>query len=115
MSSILNVHVRVNDAATGKPTSVRIRIAGPEGEYFAPLGRPVDFPIGRNEEVGGHVYLAKKRYAYIDGSCEIPLPTGVPLEVEITKGPRFAPIRQTVRLGSGQLALRFAIDRKSVV
>ena len=111
MSATLTVHVRVHDAATGKPTPVRIRVAGPDGQYFAPLGRPDDFPIGRNEEVGGHVYLNKKRYAYIDGSCEIPLPSGVPLDVEITKGPLYETVRQTVTLGPGQMALRFPVRR----
>jgi hypothetical protein len=106
---MLNVHVRVNDSETGKPTPVRIRFAGPNGEYYAPLGRPVEFPVGRAEDVGGHVYLGGKRYAYIGGACEVPLPTGVPLEVEISKGPAYIPIRQTVTLGEGQLALRFAI------
>src|SRR5215210_7132360 len=102
------VHVRVTDAATGRPTPVRIRFGGLNGEYYPPLGRPPDFPVGRNEDVGGHVYLNRKRYAYIDGGCEVHLPTGVPLSVEITKGPAYLPIRETVTLGDGQLTLRFA-------
>ncbi|MBO0697905.1 MAG: hypothetical protein J2P46_05905, partial [Zavarzinella sp.] len=85
----LLIHVRVTDAATGRPTAVRIRIGGPNGEYYPPLGRPTEFPVGRNEDVGGHVYLHQKRYAYIDGGAEFPLPTGVPLGVEIAKGPAY--------------------------
>jgi hypothetical protein len=111
VSQTLNVHVRVNDADTGKPTPVRIRFGGPDGEYFAPLGRPAEFPVGRGEDVGGHLYLNQKRYAYIDGGCEVPLPTGVPLSVEITKGPAYIPIRETITLGEGQLTLRFSIRR----
>jgi hypothetical protein len=111
VSQTLNVHVRVNDAATGQPTPVRIRFGGPNGEYFPPLGRPAEFPVGRNEDVGGHVYLNQKRYIYIDGACEVALPTGVPLAVEITKGPAYVPIRETVTLAPGQLTLRFAIRR----
>lgn len=111
MSQTLNVHVRVNDATTGKPTPVRLRFAGANGEYYPPLGRPAEFPVGRNEDVGGHVYLNGKRYAYIDGTCEVPLPTAVPLEVEISKGPDYLPIRQTMTLGEGQLAFRFALQR----
>jgi hypothetical protein len=107
----LLIHVRVTDAATGRPTAVRIRIGGPSGEYYPPLGRPAEFPVGRNEDVGGHVYLNQKRYAYIDGGAEFPLPNGVPLAVEITKGPAYVPIRETVNLGEGQLTLRFAIRR----
>jgi hypothetical protein len=101
VSQTLNVHVRVNDAETVKPTPVRIRFAGANGGYFPPLGRAVDFPIGRNEIVGGSVYLGGKHYAYIDGACEI----------EITKGPAYIPIQQSITLGEGQLSLRFAIRR----
>jgi hypothetical protein len=111
LSSTITVHVRVNDSAAGKPTPVRLRIAGPGGEFFSPLGRFADFPLGRNEVVGGHAYLGGKKYVYIDGSCEIRLPAGVPLEVEINKGPEYETIRQTVTLGPGQMALRFVISR----
>ncbi len=111
MSQTLNVHVRVNDAATSRPTPVRIRIVGPDEKYIAPLGRTADFPTGRGEAVGGQVYLNQKQYAYIDGSAEFPLPTGVPLAVEVTKGPAYRPIRETIQLGEGQLALRMAIER----
>ncbi|HVK14535.1 MAG TPA: hypothetical protein VM597_37700 [Gemmataceae bacterium] len=107
----MNVHVRVTDEATGKPTPVRLRFAGPDGMYYPPLGRPAEFPVSRNEDVGGHVYLNQKRYAYIDGGCEIPLPHGVPLDVEITKGPAYFPIRRAVTVGEGQLSLRFAVRR----
>ena len=113
MSQTLNVHVRVNDSDTGRPTAVRIRIAGPEGEgqYYPPLGHAVDFPVGRNEDVGGHVYLNGQHHVYIDGGCEIPLPTGVLLEVEISKGPNYTPIRETITLGAGQLTLRYAVRK----
>lgn len=109
VSQTLNVHVRVNDAATGKPTPVRIRIADASGKYYPPLGQPAEFPVGRNENVGGHVYVNGKRYAYIDGTCEVPLPTAVPLTVEISKGPSYFPIQQEVTLGEGQLSLRFEV------
>ena len=113
MSQTLNVHVRVNDAATGTPTPVRLRFADAHGNYYPPLGRPVEFPVGRNEDVGGHVYLNGKRYAYIDGACEVPLPTAVPLTVEISKGLKYLPIQQQLTLGEGQMALRFAVQRWS--
>jgi len=111
VSRKLNVHVRVTDAATGQPTPVRMRISAPDGTYLPPLGRPPNFPVGRNEDVGGHVYLNGKRYAYIDGGAEYPLPTGVPLSVEISKGPAYQPIRDTATLGEGQLTLRFAVQQ----
>ena len=48
---------------------------------------------------------------YIDGACEMPLPAGVPLRVQAAKGPEYTPLDETVTLGAGQIALRFAIER----
>ena len=113
MSTInsITVHLRVSDAATGQPTPVRLRFAGPNGEYFAPLGRVAEFSVGHNEDVGGNIYLGGKRHTYIDGSCEIRLPIGVPLDLEILKGPEYVPIRKTIMVGPGHLTLRFAVER----
>ncbi len=102
--------MRVNDSRTEKPTPVRLRIAGPNGQFFAPMGRCADFPLGRNEAVGGHVYLAGKKYVYVDGSCEVALPTGIPLEIEISKGPLHKTVRENFMLGPGQMSLRFTIE-----
>jgi hypothetical protein len=104
------VHVRINDAATGQPTPVRIRFAGPEGKYLAPFGRLTEFATGPNQDVGGNVLLGMKPYAYIDGSCEIRLPAG-PIQVEISKGPEYLPQRLETVLSSGKLALRFTVER----
>jgi hypothetical protein len=109
--SVQVVHVRVNDAATGQPTPVRIRFTTPDGRYLPPLGRLADFPTGANENVGGSVMLGDKRYAYIDGSCEIRLPEG-PIAVEVSKGPEYDSIQQTWERKSGQISLRLSIARK---
>src|SRR5260221_12619532 len=106
-----NIHIRVNDAATNRPTPVRLRIADANGRTYPPLGRLAEFATGRNEDVGGHLLLNRERFCYIDGSCEVPLPAGVPLNFDISKGPEYTPSRQTVTLGPGQMALRFVIDR----
>jgi hypothetical protein len=111
VSGVLNVHLRVTDAATAQPTSVRLRISGPGGESYPPLGRFAEFPIGRGEAVGGQVLLATERHYYVDGSCEIQLPTGVPLQIAISKGLEYQPIRDTMTLGAGQMSLRFRIER----
>ena len=108
---MLNVHFRVNDATTGKPTPVRLRISDAAGEWYVPWGRYRDFPTGRHEQVGGCVYLDGTKYVYIDGSCELPLPAGVPVTVDISKGPEYLPIRETVTLGAGQMAMRFNLTR----
>src|SRR5262245_14929938 len=104
------VHVRVNDASTGQPTQVRLRLTGPEGDYFPPLGRLKEFATGRNQDVGGNVLVGLKPHAYIDGSCEVPLPAG-PLHVAIDKGPEYTPLRLETTLAPGQLALRFTVER----
>jgi hypothetical protein len=111
VNGVLNVHLRVTDAGTGKPTPVRLRVSSPNGESHPPFGRFAEFPLGQGEAVGGQVLLGKDRYYYINGSCELQLPTGVPLQVEITKGLEYRPIRETVTLGTGQVALRFRIER----
>jgi hypothetical protein len=102
--------VRVNDAASGQPTPVRIRFTGTDGTYFAPFGRLTDFATGWGEDVGGSVLLDQRRYALIDGSCEIQLPTD-PITIEISKGPEYQPLRTEARLAPGKMALRFAVQR----
>ena len=108
---MLNVHLRITDAATGRPTSARVRVAAPDGTQFAPLGRSVEFPTRRNEAVGGCVALGGERWFYTDGACEVALPAGVPLRVQAAKGGGYTPLDETVTLGAGQIALRFAVAR----
>jgi hypothetical protein len=110
---MLTVHVRINDAATGKPTPVRLRIADERGTHYPPLGRCVEFPIGKNEDVGGRVQLGRESWFVVDGSCEVPLPAGVPLRVQAAKGFEYRPVDETVTLGPGKMALRFTIERTS--
>src|SRR5262245_49014052 len=110
MQRLQTVHVRVNDAATGQPTPVRIRFTDRERNYYAPFGRLTHFATGRNQDVGGNVRPGMKAYAYIDGGCEIALPPG-PVHVRIDKGPEYRPIEQKIDLTPGKLALRFTIER----
>lgn len=104
------VHVRINDAKTGQPTPVRLRITGPDGTYYPPLGRLVEFSRVRVAE--GNLALDGRAFAYIDGACEVLLPPGT-LHVDIHKGPEFVPVQRTVELGVGQISLRFAVERRS--
>src|SRR5437879_9526233 len=104
------VHVRVNDAASGRPTPVRLRVTDAAGNSYAPFGHAAEFPVGRCEAVGGDVLIGRERWAYIDGTCEIALPPGE-LTVEVHKGPAYRPLREVVQLPAGKLALRFAIER----
>jgi hypothetical protein len=104
------VHVRVNDAATGQPTPVRIHFSSPGGEYFAPLGRLTEFACEPGVDVGGNLLSNGRKYAYIDGTCEIQLPPG-PVRVAIHKGFEYRPQFLEVPLGAGQMTLRFQIER----
>ncbi len=109
-SKLHTVHVRVNDAATGQPTPVRIRFESADGKSFAPFGRQTEIATDWGVGLGGNVSIDGRAYAYIDGTCEIALPAD-PVSVEITKGPEFVPIRQQVCLGPGKMALRLAMSR----
>ncbi len=110
MSGLQQVHLRVNDAATGQPTPVRIRVTDADGKYHAPFGRLTQFASGPNQDVGGNVLLGGKPWAYIDGACEIALPPG-PIHVSIAKGPEYLPVESDVQLVAGKLSLRLQIGR----
>ncbi len=109
-AKLQTVHVRVSDAATGKPTPVRVRFTDAEGNYYAPFGRLTDFATDMAEDVGGNVLLGGEAHAYIDGTCEIGLPAGR-ISVAIDKGPEYRPVRAEVTRVPGKLALRFTIER----
>lgn len=106
------VHLRINDAATGKPTPARLRITDPDGVYYAPHGRLTEFATHPNQDVGGNVLIGARPWAYIDGACEILLPPGL-LRVEISKGPEYRPIDETMTLLAGKMAMRFTLERWS--
>ena len=109
-AALHTVHVRVNDAATGQPTPVRIRLTDADGNYYPPLGRLAQFATGRGQDVGGNLLLGAKQYAYIDGTCEVPLPAG-PIRAELWKGPEYRPQIVETQLAPGKLALRLSIER----
>jgi hypothetical protein len=108
--SLQQVHLRINDAATGKPTPVRLRVTDTAGNYYAPYGRSAEFAAGVGEDVGGKLCIGRERWTYIDGACEIAVPPGE-LTVQATKGPEYTPVQETVLLPAGKLALRFEIKR----
>jgi hypothetical protein len=115
-AKLQQVHVRVNDAATGKPTPCRVRFTDAEGNYYAPFGRASQLPLSfaTNWRYQPDGTLAEGTlgdwWAYIDGTCEIELPTG-PLRVMIRKGPEYKPVDEVVDLGAGKMALRFGVRR----
>jgi hypothetical protein len=104
------VHVGINDAATGQPTSVRVRFTDEKGTYYAPFGRLTEFNSEVGFDVGGNLLLEDKRFAYIDGTCEIQLPAER-IFIEVHKGPEYEALSEEVLLGAGQLAIRLEIKR----
>ncbi len=106
---MLNVNVRIVDSTTKQPTPVRLRISDEKGETYAPLGRLAMIPVGIGEDIGGSVKLNHEVFAYIDGVCEVSLPGGVSLRFQISKGPSWGTIDQTITLGSGQMTVRFEV------
>ena len=108
---MLIVHLRINDEATARPTPVWLRVSTAEGHDLAPLGRVERFATGTGQGLGGQVARGKERWYCIDGSCEIRLPSGVPLRIQADKGPEYRSLDTTVSLGAGQMALRFSISR----
>ncbi len=107
---MLTVHLRVNEADTGKPTPARVRLLDSAGAYRVPFGRLAEFATGPGEDVGGSLLLGAERFAYIDGACEVRLPPG-PVTVEVSKGPEYSPLRREVTLGPGQISLRLTVER----
>jgi len=109
-AKLQTVHVRVNDAATGQPTPCRVRFTDAEGRYYAPFGRLTEFATAPGEDVGGNLLLGDKAFAYIDGTCEIDLPSGQ-LFVEVHKGPEYEPLFRELNVSPGKLAVRLALKR----
>jgi hypothetical protein len=107
---MFTVHVRITDSSTGKPAAARLRITDGMGVYRPPLGRHNRFRAGPGEDVGGQVIVDKRAFAYVDGTCELPLPAGQ-ITVEIARGIEYQPVRKEVVLADGQMALRLNIER----
>lgn len=107
---MLTVHVRVNDAATNRPTPLRLRFFDERGQDYVPFGRLARFAEQPGGAAGGHVRLGLERFVYLDGTCEIRLPADLIL-IEGSKGPEYSPLRRRVTLGPGQIALRLGVER----
>ena len=110
------VHVRVEDADSGKPVGSRVHFRSESGAYLAPHGHQADVNTGWFEDLGGDCKVQGTPYAYIDGTCQIELPVGTAF-VEVVRGFEYEPVRQKLEIKPGQrnltLRLRLAFDMKS--
>jgi len=104
------VHVRVNDAATGKPTPVRVRFTDEAGTYYAPLGRLTEFSQDPGIDVGGNTLIDDEAWAYVDGAFEILLPPGR-IRVQVAKGPEYRLLDDWHVVQAGRLSMRLTIER----
>ena len=110
------VHVRVLDAATGRPVPCRVHFRSPQGVPFQPHGHHnhVNSNLGTwHIDVGGDVRLGDVTYACIDGTCQGWLPRGDVL-VDVARGFEYSPVHERVNIERGQreLTLRIsALDR----
>ena len=69
------VHVRVEDADTGQPVGTRVHFRSEHGAYLAPHGHQADVNVAWFEDMGGDCKTGGVPYAYIDGTCQIDLPS----------------------------------------
>lgn len=104
------MRVRVLDAASGKPTPVRLHMSGSHGEYVAPYGHHEQINTAWFADYGADVVVGGKNYAYVDGDFTTELPVG-DLYVEIFKGFEFQPVREKVTIKPGQEQLDLRIER----
>jgi hypothetical protein len=107
------VHVKVLDGATGQPVPCRVHFRSPEGIPYQPYGHHHHVTQNLNSwhyDVGGDVRLGQQTYAYVDGTCQGWLPRG-DVDVEVARGFEYEPLRQTVRIDTGQRELTLRIRR----
>src|SRR5947207_13967986 len=102
------IHVRVNDASTDQPMPVRIQFTDDKGNYYAPFGRLTEINGELGFDVGGNLTPEGKRFAYIDGTCEIQLPAER-IFIEVHKGPEYTARSEEISLSPGQMAIRLEI------
>ena len=110
------VHVRVEDADTGKPIGSRVHFRSESGTYLAPHGHQSDVNTAWFEDIGGDCVIHGTPYAYIDGTCQIEMPVGTAY-VELVRGFEYEPVRQKLEIKPGQrsltLRMKRAFDMKS--
>ncbi len=104
------LHGEVTDAATGKPTPVRLAFRSKEGRYIPPYGHRTEINDGWFQDYGADVKLMDTSFAYVDGTFQVELPTGE-VYAEITKGFEYEPLRKKLLIEPGQRTLKLEIGR----
>jgi hypothetical protein len=103
------VHGRVADAATHRPTAVRLAFRSKEGRYIPPYGHRTEVNASWFEDYGGDLMVGGVPYAYVDGTFQVELPVG-DVYVEVSKGYEYQPFRKLLKIAPGQRELNLEIS-----
>ncbi|MCW5981577.1 MAG: CehA/McbA family metallohydrolase [Bryobacteraceae bacterium] len=104
------IHGQVTDAATGKPTPVRVAFRSSDGRYIPPYGHRAEISTGWFQDYGADIKVLDSSFAYIDGSFQVELPVGE-IFVEISKGFEYQTVRRRLKIERGQRRLDLQISR----
>jgi hypothetical protein len=104
------LHGQVLDAATRKPTPVRIAFRSRDGRYIPPYGHRTEINPAWFQDYGADVKIGSSQFAYVDGTFQIELPVGE-VYVEISKGFEYRPMRQRLEIAASQRELTLELPR----
>ena len=104
------VHAKVVDAATGRPTPVRLAFRSHDGRYIPPYGHRTEINDGFFQDYGADLKLGDASFAYVDGTFQVELPVGE-VYVEMTKGYEYQAVRKKLEIRAGQRELNLEIPR----
>jgi len=101
---------RVLDAATRRPTPVRLAFRSRDGRYIPPYGHRTEVNTGWFQDYGADVAVGDAQFAYVDGTFQVELPVGE-VYVEVSKGFEYAPVRRRLAIEPAQRELVLEISR----
>jgi hypothetical protein len=104
------LHGQVVDAATRRPTPVRLAFYSKDGRYTPPYGHRRDVNNAFFQDYGADIKLMDSSFAYVDGTFQIELPVGE-VYLEMTKGFEYEGVRRKLRIEPGQRQLDLEISR----
>ena len=104
------VHGQVSDAATGRPTPVRLAFRSKDGRYIPPYGHRTEINDAWFQDYGADVKLMDTSFAYVDGTFQVELPVG-DVYVEMTKGFEYEAVRKKLTIEPGQRELMLEMVR----
>jgi hypothetical protein len=104
------LHGRVLDAATRRPTPVRLAFRSREGRYIPPYGHRAEVNTGWFQDYGADVAVGDAAFAYVDGTFQVELPVGE-VYVEVGKGFEYAPVRRRLKIEPTQRELVLEASR----